>query len=104
MNSRERVLCTLEKPEHLEGMSLKPILKDALKTVKEAIYSRMQNFSSVRTKDYRFTYYGETPNKLKYELFDLKIDAKENINVALNPEYEKALKYLKELICYRSNN
>lgn len=96
-------LCGLEKPGHLQGLSLKPILMNPCENIKDVVYSRLHNFSSLRTKEYRLTYYNRAtavgdkshiPNKGKYELFDLINDPEENINVARDTNYNDVLSKL----------
>ena len=86
-------LCELAQvtpPKYLAGESLVPILKDPKLRVRESILTQVYTDYTVRTKDYRFTRWGEGGPGLE-ELYDLKKDPQEMINLAINNEYTKVI-------------
>ena len=98
-------LCGLKTPDHLQGSSLVPLLGNPSSSVKEAAYSRWGDFYSMRTRDYRLTYFQNAseegdewhlPNENNYELFDLENDPRENVNVIEEDEYQDVLVRLKD--------
>ena len=76
-------LTGLVKPDHLQGQSLVPLLKNPEDKWKPFAISRYRNGDSVRTDQFRYTRYS-TPNgkTLGQMLYDYKSDPVENTNVA----------------------
>ena len=78
-------LAGLNPIEGLDGLSLKPILNDAEKVLKTAVFSAWRNRQSIRTERFRMTRYESS--EIRYELFDHLYDLEETKNVASdNPE------------------
>lgn len=84
-------LAGIAKPSHLEGTSFAPLLSDAARSWKSAVFSqypRERNFEvmgySMRTDRYRYTEWQnrETKEPLARELYDLQQDPEANANVA----------------------
>lgn len=91
-------LAGLSLPQHLEGISLVPVLRDPTKTVKTAAFSqyprpnkgqRLMGYS-MRTDRYRFTRWVERNDHTKVvavELYDHQTDPQENTNIANDPKH-----------------
>ena len=97
-------LAGLEKPGHLEGTSLAPLLDDPERPWKEAAYSQYPRGTvmgySVRTDRHRYTEWrriGEKEVRAR-ELYDHETDPDENINVADAAENRKVVEHHSELL------
>jgi len=104
-------LCGLDKPAHLEGTSLTPVLNEPDRKWKRAAFtywpvqsrtqpSRVVLGHSVRTPRYRYTEWihlasGEIKGR---DLFDHQVDPKENTNVAKRPENTELVKRLHAMV------
>lgn len=92
-------LSGLKTPEHVQGRSLVPILKDPAASVRDSAYTvvtrRGMVGQSVRYKDWRYAEWG-SPEQA--ELYDLEKDPLEHTNLANNPEYEAVVRELSEKI------
>ena len=100
-------LCGLDKPSHLKGKSLLPILKDTTKSVREAAFTVTRargKFSkkavgqkplgrTIRTSRYRYTEWGHD-GKHGVELYDYKTDPLEYINLARRKGNESLVKLM----------
>jgi len=82
-------LCGLPKPQHLEGVSLVPVLISPETIVKNAAFSQYPRSNimgySMRTERYRFTRWVNRNDHTKVdsvELYDHQTDPQENINIA----------------------
>ena len=91
----------LPVPEHVQGVSLSPILKDPSISVKDFALSQWPKGDimgySLRTDDYRYVswQYKMNPDSVvALELFDHKADPGETINVASLPENEDIVQKL----------
>ncbi|WDE95203.1 sulfatase [Lentisphaera profundi] len=98
-------LAGIEKPKHLQGKSLVPILNDIKATVKSiemAQYPRQINGKHVmgytaRSKRYRYTLWKALDHKkaemdgpvIDEELYDYEKDPEETINFVKTPEYKQ---------------
>ena len=79
-------LTGLPKPDHLQGASLMPVLKDPEVQVKQQAISRFANGDSIRTPTHRYTVYRDKKGKqVGHMLYDHVKDPGENINVADDP-------------------
>ncbi|VGO18015.1 sulfatase [Pontiella sulfatireligans] len=92
-------LTGIAKPDWLEGTSFAPLLDQPDRPWKEAVFTTAHGrVPAIRTRDYLLTIHkrNKTPGGSSYELFDLRKDPNETINVVDNPEYaptvEKLLK------------
>jgi len=97
-------LAGLEKPAHLEGDSLAPLLNTPDLPWKRAAFSqypRKHNMGySLTTGDYRYTVWvdGQDHDKILFtELYDHQKDPQENENVAPNPAYTETINKLEHL-------
>lgn len=90
-------LAGLRQPEHLEGRSFVPLLKEPGRAWKEAIYSRYNEGESVRTDRYCYTEWakGNAP-AYSQMLYDETLDPEENVNIAERPENAEIVKDLAE--------
>lgn len=87
-------LAGVNSPEHLEGVSMAPLMQDPSLPGKQAAYIRDTRGSAVVTADYIYTQYrgGE------HMLFDHGNDPDENENVAGHPKYAQTISEMKELL------
>lgn len=100
-------LASLDRPSHVEGTSLAPLLEDPAAEVKPAACSEMRRGKrlgrSVRTPEYRYTEWRGIAGKLvARELYDHRDDASpgqlETVNVANKPEYAGEIASLSRLL------
>jgi arylsulfatase A-like enzyme len=84
-------LCSLPKPTQLDGLSLRPQLKDPEAARKKPVLSSSYfgNFS-LRTKDWRYIHYADGAE----ELYDHRNDPDEFTNLASLPAHQVAKKLL----------
>jgi len=87
-------LAGIPLPEHLEGMSMVPLLQNPEKEGKEAAFTKWRNGISVTTNNFSYT---EWDNNQRM-LFDLKKDPNENENIAEINAYASIVIKMKELI------
>lgn len=88
-------LAGLSAPEHLEGRSFVPLLRDPDRPGKKAIYSRYFNGQSVRTDRYCYTEWAKgSARPYARMLYDHKLDPDENVNIAERPENAALVKEL----------
>jgi len=94
-------LAGLSLPNHLEGMSLKPLLDDPKRAWKSAAFSQYPRNEwmgySMRTDRYRFTAWVDAKDHWKVdatELYDHQNDPQENQNIAAKPENAELVKEL----------
>ena len=86
-------LCGLNKPSHVDGKSIVPILKDPQSKWESTAFSYLYDqYASIRTERFRFTRYKEG----QVELYDHSKDPHEWKNEANNPECSEILKKLSE--------
>ncbi len=85
-------LAGLPKPDHLQGTSLIPILKDPSVSVKEEAISRFGAGDTIRTAQYRYSVYRDNQDKQTgHMLYDHAKDPGENVNVADDPAYAEVV-------------
>ncbi len=76
-------LAGLPRPDHLQGRSFVPLLKDPTREWKAAAVGRFRNGDTVRTDRYRYSEYtrgsGEVVARM---LYDHRTDPRENVNIA----------------------
>jgi arylsulfatase A-like enzyme len=90
-------LGNLPLPEHLEGTSLVPLLKDPARPWKPAVFSRWIAGDSIRTDRYLYTEWPARANSGPARmLFDHHADPDENTNVAELPDNAALVKELSE--------
>ncbi|MDP6526726.1 MAG: sulfatase [Kiritimatiellia bacterium] len=88
-------LAGVKPPEHLEGASMAPLMKNPKRQWKEAAFTRHGNGSTVTTRDYTYTEYGNGAQRM---LYDRKKDPSENENVAEAEEYKETVDRLSKLL------
>jgi arylsulfatase A-like enzyme len=97
-------ICNLPIPEHLEGLSMVPLLKNPKLPWKKAAFSQYPRGKvmgySMRNKNFRYTEWKnkQTDKVLARELYDHRKDPQENVNVAALPEYKKDVKHLSQIL------
>jgi iduronate 2-sulfatase len=90
-------LCGLARPEHLEGRSFVPLMKEPGRAWKEAIYSRYYAGQSVRTDRYCYTEWARDNDKVYARmLYDEQLDPDENVNISEQPENAQLVNELSE--------
>ncbi|MEM0926352.1 MAG: sulfatase-like hydrolase/transferase, partial [Planctomycetota bacterium] len=81
-------LADLPLPDHLDGDSLVPILKDPAISIKEQAISRFKDGDSIRTDHFRYTVYRNNDGQVTgHMLYDHRNDPGENVNVADEANY-----------------
>ena len=80
-------LAGIKMPEHLEGLSLVPILDNFKVSLKEAIYGRYHAGDSVKMGDFQYTQW----NSGAKMLYNHKLDEAENINIVDDLKYKKVV-------------
>lgn len=79
-------LAGLPRPEHLEGTSLVPLLRDPARAWKTAAFTQCTREGwmgySMRTDRYRLTRWSKTGEADTLELYDHQSDPEENVNLA----------------------
>jgi len=86
-------LCGLEIPDHLEGLSLLPQLKNGkAPRSRLAITTHNRDNHGVRTEDWRYIRYADGSE----ELYDMVKDSNEFTNLALNPKYAEEKRRLRK--------
>ena len=78
-------LAGLAKPEHLDGHSLLPLLKDIKAQRTEPALTAYQSHITVRTDNFRFIRYLDGTS----ELYDRDKDPHEWVNQTENPAYDE---------------
>jgi arylsulfatase A-like enzyme len=87
-------LCGIPIPEGLEGISMKPLLKDPDITWKKGAITSAGKNMSIHTQCWRYSEYEDGG----LELYDKMNDPGEFDNLALNPEYSDTINKLSELL------
>jgi iduronate 2-sulfatase len=87
-------LAGIDPPEHLEGKSMVPLLRDPGLPGKKAAYTKWRDGRVVTTRDFTYTEYRNNQRML----YDLGKDPDENVNVAADPGYAATIKKLKQLL------
>ncbi|HEV57635.1 MAG TPA: DUF229 domain-containing protein [Phycisphaerales bacterium] len=92
-------LCGLPVPEHAEGLSFVPLLRDPNRPWKTAAFSRYFAGDSVRTDRYRYTQWLDKDSR-RYArmLYDHFEDPGENVNIAEDPANASIVARLSALI------
>lgn len=76
-------LAGLPLPDHLQGRSFLPLMKNPDQQWKAAAIGRFRNGDTIRTDQYRFTEYtGAKSNFLARMLYDHNVDSHEDVNVS----------------------
>lgn len=80
-------------PQHVQGKSFAPLLKEPDQPWKEAVFSRYQYGDAVITEQYIYTKYRQDSIE-SLMLYDLTRDQHENYNVVNQPAYQAVVKEL----------
>ena len=89
-------LAVLEKPNHLVGKSLFPLLTNPTSEVNPYIFARWRNGETIKNDRFAYTQYYNNEGSVKSSmLYDHKNDPEENINVVTLPEYQDEIAVLK---------
>ncbi|QDT39192.1 sulfatase [Stratiformator vulcanicus] len=92
-------LAELPKPNHLQGTTLLPTLRDPDATVKDYAVGRYPRGETVTDGRYRFTSYRDKKGReIANMLYDHRTDPGENLNVAKRPENSEVVKQLRDVI------
>ncbi len=92
-------LSTINVPEHLEGVSLKPILANPQEKVKNYAYVTYQTGKTVISKDFIYTEFKTKNNTdLGKMLYDMNKDPDQNINVVNEEGYKTVVDELKKVL------
>jgi arylsulfatase A-like enzyme len=92
-------LCDLPQPDHLQGRSFVPLLKNPDLPWKDAVFSRYYKGDSVKTNRYRYTEWrGNGSGVYARMLYDHKVDLAENTNVAELPQNKELVKKLSRML------
>ncbi len=91
-------LCGLTAPDYIDGKSLKAVLNDPSKSVKDAAFTQVRrgNFDgySIRTDRFRFTQWDG--GKKGEQLYDMQADPGETKNLVEAPEHAQTLQQLRQ--------
>jgi iduronate 2-sulfatase len=79
-------------PQGVEGKSLLPVLGNPEATIKEAAFSFVGKGTSMRTSEWAYMKYGDGSE----ELYDMKKDPKQFVNLAKSAEHAKVLQALRK--------
>jgi iduronate 2-sulfatase len=93
-------LAGLPMPEHLQGKSFVPLLKNPSKDWKPAVFSRYHGGESVKTDRYLYTQW----NDGAHMLYDHEKDPDENVSLANNPEYKDVVESMQKLLSEHRNS
>ena len=88
-------LAGLPLPDHLDGQSLVPLLKNPSVNLKDHAISRFQEGDTIRSDQFRYTIYRDKDGtQTGHMLYDHRKDPDENVNVAGEAEYAPVVKDL----------
>lgn len=94
-------LAGLPSPEHLQGQSFVPLLRDPQQSGKPFAIGRFGAGDTIRTDDYRYSQYTDQRGKVTGEmLYDHRTDPGENVNVAAR-ESSQAQQHAKQLKAHK---
>ena len=103
-------LCGLPAPDYLDGVSLRPVLEDPSKHVKQAAFTQvfrrrrggMYHGYSVRTLRWRYTLWDK--GREGEQLYDMQNDPGETRNLAADPKYRDVVQRLRKLVLEYGKN
>ena len=91
-------LCGLPAPDHLEGSSFAPLLRDPQQVWKPAVFSKWGKGYSMRTDRYLYTEWVTDEGVETRMLYDHRVDPAENVNIAEDPANVELVKKLHEMV------
>ncbi len=92
-------MCGIPTPEHLEGGSFVPLMRNPSLAWKKAVFSRYFNGDSVKTDRYRYTEWRRKDGRSYARmLYDHKADAGENRNISEEPENREVVEELSAML------
>jgi iduronate 2-sulfatase len=92
-------LCRLTAPEHLEGKSMRPVLKNPSSDFRDFIVAKWHHGMTLTTDRYAYTEWSQDGDSVDAQmLFDHRNDPDEFINIVNNPEQKQVIKKLKHLL------
>ncbi len=90
-------LAGIEAPAHLQGKSIKPILKDNNAVVNEQVFTRWGSGETIITDRYSYTEYFDSDGKVYANmLYDYQTDPAQNHNISKHDESAPVVKQLSE--------
>lgn len=90
-------LCGLDRPRHLSGVSLAPVLNDVSAAPRTSAFTQYANGYSIRTAGHRYTEWGEN-GEAGVELYDHRTDPAEMKNLAEDASHAKTAERLSGLL------
>ncbi|MEL7118100.1 MAG: sulfatase [Bacteroidota bacterium] len=89
-------LAGLERPDHLVGKSLLPILENPSSSVNAHVFARWRNGETIKNDRFAYTQYYDEAGKVKSSmLYDHANDPEETINIVTLPDYQDEIADLK---------
>ena len=93
-------LCNLPPPVYLDGTSLRPVLEDPTRTVKDAAFTQVRRGNlhgfSIRTTRWRYMLWDD--GRQGEQLYDMRADPAETNNLAGDARFTDAVKELRQRI------
>ena len=82
-------LCNLALPDHLEGKSMVPLVKDPDALFQDFVLSKWYDGLTIKTRDYAYTeWFNRNDSLMGRMLYDHRTDRDENFNLAIQPAYD----------------
>lgn len=92
-------LCGLSVPDHIEGSSFAPLLREPDRPWKKGAFSGHRGARSVKTDRYRYTrWVNKKGERYAHMLYDHKKDPKETVSIADRPANKDLVKRLNRLM------
>ena len=89
-------LCGLPAPDSIDGLNLTPVIENTADTVRSSLYTVYRNtVRAVRTDEWKIIRY---PERNYTQLFNLKNDPLEIVNLAQKPEYQDKVSEMMALL------
>jgi iduronate 2-sulfatase len=93
-------LCNLPAPGYLDGTSLRPVLEDPTRTVKDAAFTQVRRGNlhgfSIRTPRWRYMLWDD--GRQGEQLYDMQADPAETSNLASDARFTDTIKNLRQRI------
>jgi arylsulfatase A-like enzyme len=94
-----------EKYKEFQGESMKPILSGDTPDDRESIHFyhyfgqfEVPSHYGIRTKDFKLIHFYEAEEEPKWELYDMRNDPKEMVNLSLDTEYGDVFTHMRTLL------